>query len=106
MTAQQRKALSSGSTLDHYRAFHRAADGGDFRKAFAILKAQPHLVTHMTLLEMPCHCAIMSHKLSEAQMRWLIQTFQNHLKSMQRMLRMARQYDRVAREHKRRRKSD
>jgi len=101
MTASKQKPLTLGSIQNYYKAFHRAADRGHFRKAFAILKAQPDLVVCMTLLEMPCHCAMMSHKLSKEEMSHLIRTLQKRLTAMQEMLRMAKLVDNDARKRRR-----
>ncbi len=101
MATPTRQQSESASTRSAYEVFRRAADGGDYRKAFEIFKAQPYLVNHMTLLEIPIHCASMSHQVGEDDVRKFIKTAAAHVGSAGRMLMAAREYDKIVREHAR-----
>ena len=101
MATPKRQQCELASTRRAYEVFRRAADGGNYRKAFEAFKAQPYLVNHMTLLEIPIHCASMSHRLGKDEMSEFIKTAAAHLGSAGRMLMAARQYDKIVREQAR-----
>jgi hypothetical protein len=89
------------STFTAYKAFHRAADRGDYRKAIAVFKAQPHLMNHMTLLEISVHCRMVSNQLARKDAMQFIEAVERRMLENVRLLEMARLYDNVVREEKR-----
>lgn len=89
-----------------YEAFHRAADRGDYRKAFAVFKAQPHLMNHMTMLEISIHCRMMSSQLPRREALRFIEAVERRMLENVRLLEMARLFDREVRESKRKQEED
>ena len=78
------------STLKAYQAFHQAADRGNYQKAFTIFKAQPHLLNHMTILEISMHCRMMTSQLSRREALPFIEAVER------RLLEMTRLFDRTS----------
>jgi hypothetical protein len=101
MATPKRQPSELASTRRAYEVFRRAADGGNYRQAFEAFKAQPHLLNHMTLLEIPVHCASMSQQLGKDEVSEFIKTAAAHLGSAGRMLQAAREYDKIVREQAR-----
>jgi hypothetical protein len=100
MAPSKATGATAASTLTAYEAFHRAADRGDYRKAFAVFRAQPHLMNHMTLLEIPLHCRMMSDQLPRREAIQFIAAVERGMLENMRLLEMARLYDREVRENK------
>ena len=100
MRSSKTTAAAAGSTLAAYQDFHRVADRGDYRKAFAVFKAQPHLMNHMTLLEISVLCRMMSNRLPKREALEFINALEKRMIETVRVLEVARHYDRVLREEK------
>jgi len=82
----------AGSTLNAYQLFHRSADRGDYRKAFTILKAQPHLVDHMTLSEIWVLSRMMTGSLGKREARQFIESIESRMRETVQVLKFARLY--------------
>jgi hypothetical protein len=86
------KLAPAGSTLNAYQLFHQAADRGNYRKAFTILKAQPHLVDHMTLSEIWVLSRMMTGSLGKREARHFIESIECRMRETVRVLKFARRY--------------
>jgi hypothetical protein len=98
MTSKRRTGISANSMLAAYKTFHRHADAGNYREAFAVFKAQPHLMNHMTILEISIHCREMSSQLPKRQAIQFIEAVERRMLDNVRLLEMARLFDREVRE--------
>ena len=97
MTPSKASDLPTGSTLKAYKIFHQAAGRGESRKAFAIFKSQPHLINHMTLIEIAVHCRMTFNRLPKRQAIQFIGAIEKRLMETVRLLEMVRLYDHVLR---------
>jgi len=89
-----------GSSLAAYNEFHRAADRGDYRNAFIVLKNKPHLMNHMTLLEIAVHCRLIPNQLPKRQALQFIKLIEKRILGTVRLLEVARGYDEILREQR------
>src|SRR5258705_5162872 len=106
MRSSKATSAALASTLTAYKVLHKAADRGDYRKAIAVFKAQPHLMNHMTLLEISVHCRMVSNQLTRKEAMQFIEAVERRMMENVRLLEMARLYDDVVREEKRRHEKD
>ena len=104
MTSSKTTDAPAGSSLKAYEDFHQVADRGDYRKAITIFKAQPHLMNHMTLLEISVHCRLVSDQLAKREVLLFIESVERRMLQTVRVLELARLYDREVWENKRRHK--
>jgi hypothetical protein len=101
MAPAKNRRKAPASTFKAYKAFHQAADRGDYRNAIAVFKAQPHLMNHMTLLEIAVHCRMVSNQLARKEAMQFIEAVERRMLENVRLLEMARLYDDVVRDEKR-----
>src|SRR5262245_7396306 len=97
MAAHRTKRRTLVSSWDYYEAFHRAADRGNYRKAFAVFKANPLLIHHLKLSEIPTHCRYMSVQVSKRDVYEFIEAVNEDLDNLGQMLKAAKKYDKQIR---------
>lgn len=100
MTSSKTAGPTEGSTFKAHEAFHQAADRGDYRKAFSVFKAQPHLMNHMTLVEISIHCRMMSEQLAQREVMQFISAVERKMVESVRLLEAAKLYDREVRKER------